>query len=128
MRDPSYERRFYDCTLSEKALYTSFLLVVALGYAMAMTYLYTSHEGHDQRPGVSIQDVADTYYGNRSGTRLEAAIRGPMAAYIELSDRNEIVAWLQDGARESDYLTTEEVLHGVPQSRYRSANPRSDKL
>ena len=66
MRDPSDERRFYDCTLSEKALYTSFLLVVALGYVMAMTYLYTSHEGHDQRPGVSIQDVADTYYGNRS--------------------------------------------------------------
>lgn len=108
MRDPSDERRFYDCTLSEKALYTSFLLVVALGYAMAMTYLYTSHEGHDQRPGVSIQDVADTYYGNRSGTRLEAAIRGPMAAYIEVSDRNEIVAWLKGGAGESDYLTTVE--------------------
>ena len=108
MTTPIHNRRFYDCTLSEKALYTCFLLVVALGYLMAMTYLYTSHEGHDQRPGVSIQDVADTYYGNRSGTRLEAAIRGPMAAYIEIADRNEVVAWLKDGARESDYSTSVE--------------------
>lgn len=108
MREPVRERRFYDCTLSEKVLYTCFLLVVALGYMMAMTYLYTSHEGHDQRPGVSIQDVADTYYGNRSGTRLEAAIRGPMAGYIERADRNQIVAWLKDGALESDYSQTVE--------------------
>lgn len=108
MKDPVRERRFYDCTLSEKVLYTCFLLVVALGYMMAMTYLYTSHEGHDQRPGVSIQDVADTYYGNRSGTRLEAAIRGPMAGYIERDDRNEIVAWLKDGALEGDYADTVE--------------------
>lgn len=108
MRERIRERRFYDCTLSEKVLYTSFLFIVALAYLMAMTYLYTSHEGHDQRPGVSIQDIADTYYGNRSGTRLEAAIRGPMAAYIQIADRNEIVAWLKDGARESEYSTTVE--------------------
>lgn len=99
------ERRFYDCTLSEKALYTSFLAIVALGYLMAMTYLYTSHQGHDGLPGVSIQDIAETYYGNRSGTRLEAAIRGPMAGYIQVNDRNEIVAWLKSGADEGAYMS-----------------------
>lgn len=99
------DRRFYDCTLSEKVLFTSFLLIVAMGYLMAMTYLYTSHEGHDGRPGVSIQDIADTYYGNRSGTRLEAALRGPMAAYIQLDNRNEVVAWLKSGAGEAEYAT-----------------------
>jgi hypothetical protein len=99
------ERRFYDCTLSEKALYTCFLAVIGVGYLMAMTYLYTSHQGHDGRPGVSIQDIAETYYGNRSGTRLEAAIRGPMASYIELGDRNQVVAWLKDGADQDTYTT-----------------------
>lgn len=96
-------RRFYDCSMSEKLLYTSFLLIMGVGYLMAMVFLYTTHQGHDGKPGLSIEDVADTYYGNRSGTRLEAAIRGPMAAYIELGDRNEIVAWLKSGAPEKDY-------------------------
>jgi hypothetical protein len=98
------ERRFYDCTLSEKALYTSYLCIVAIGYLMAMTYLYTSHQGHDGRPGVSIQDIADMYYGNRSGTRLEATIRGPMSGYIQIDDRNEVMTWLRRGAGEADYV------------------------
>lgn len=98
------DRRFYDCTLSEKALYTCFLVVIGIGYLMALAYLYASHQGHDGRPGVSIEDIADTYYGNRSGTRLEAAIRGPMAAYIELEDRHEVVAWLRSGADEDTFV------------------------
>ena len=100
------ERRFYDCTQSEKLLYTGFLLLMGSGYLMALVFLYTSHEGHDGKPGVSIEDVVDNYYGNRSGTRLEAALRGPMAGYLEQSeDRSEIVAWLKDGAAEPDYNT-----------------------
>jgi hypothetical protein len=101
------ERRFHDCSLSEKVLYTGFLALMGLAYLMAMTYLYTSHEGHDGKPGVSIQDIVDNYYGNRSGTRLEAAIRGPMAGYVQtLDDRALIVAWLQSGAPEQAYGET----------------------
>lgn len=98
------QRRFYDCGLSEKLLYTAFLLLMGVGYLMALVYLYTSHEGHDGKPGVSIEDIVDTYYGNRSGTRLEAAIRGPMAGYIQQpGDRHQIVAWLKSGASEKGY-------------------------
>lgn len=100
-------RRFYDCGLSEKLLYTAFLLLMGTGYLMAMVYLYTSHEGHDGKPGVSIQDIVDNYYGNRSGTRLEAAIRGPMAGYIQqIEDRHHVVAWLKSGASERGYRET----------------------
>ena len=99
-------RRFHDCALSEKLLYTAFLLLMGIGYLMALVYLYTSHEGHDRKPGVSIEDIVDTYYGNRSGTRLEAAVRGPMAGYVQQDeDRYEIVAWLKSGAPESGYRT-----------------------
>jgi len=96
-------RRFYDCTLNEKFLYTSFLLLAGVAYMMALTYLYTNYNGIDGKPGLSVEDVAENYYGNRSGTHLESAIRGPMAGYIETEHRNHIVAWLKSGAPEADY-------------------------
>ncbi|MFZ5609612.1 MAG: hypothetical protein ACOY99_08380 [Pseudomonadota bacterium] len=92
--------------MSEKLLYTSFLVIMGTGYLMAMVYLYTSHRGHDGKPGLSIEDIAYTYYGNRSGTRLEAAVRGPMADYIAPEDRNQVVAWLKSGAPEKTYGTS----------------------
>lgn len=96
-------RRFYDCPLSEKLLYTVFLLLMGIGYLMALAYLYASHEGHDGKPGLSVEDIVDTYYGNRSGTRLEASVRGPMAGYLLPEDRHQIVAWLKDGGAEREY-------------------------
>ena len=94
----------HDIDSSEKALYTAFLLLMLFGYLMALIYLYTSHQGHDNKPGVSIEDIADNYYGNRSGTRLEAAIRGTMAGNIQSSDdKNKIVLWLKDGAEQGGY-------------------------
>ncbi|MFA6971114.1 MAG: hypothetical protein WC208_06890 [Gallionella sp.] len=96
-------KRFYDRTVSEKLLYTSFLMLVGLGYLMAMSYLYVTHEMNDGKPGLSVEDVANSYYGNRSGTRLEAAIRGPMAGNISDDDRDVMVAWLKDGAQEEHF-------------------------
>jgi hypothetical protein len=95
--------RFYTKTVSEKLLYTSFLLLVGLGYLMAISYLYITHENNDGKPGLSLEDVASSYYGNRSGTRLEAAIRGPMAGFVSDEDRVLLVAWLKDGAEEDHY-------------------------
>lgn len=96
-------KRFYDRTVSEKLLYTCFLLLVGLGYMMATAYLYVTHEMNDGKPGLSIEDVANSYYGNRSGTRLEAAIRGPMAGNISIDDRDVMVAWLKEGAEEASF-------------------------
>ncbi len=96
-------RSFIDCSLAEKLLFTGYLLLTGIAYLMAMYYLYTSHQGHDGKPGDSIEDIVETYYGNRSGTKLEAAIRGPMAAYIEIEDRHVIVEWLKKDAPKEDY-------------------------
>ncbi|MAS40594.1 MAG: hypothetical protein CMQ43_03475 [Gammaproteobacteria bacterium] len=123
MKSSATLRRLCDCTPAEKTLYTSYLLVVGLGYLMAMVYLYTSHAGHDQRPGVSLEDVAANYYGNRSGTRLEAAIRGPMAGYISAEDRTEVVAWLKSGASRADYQVSVEPI--LERSCTGCHNPRS---
>lgn len=96
-------KRFYHCTVSEKLLYTCFLLLVGLGYLMATAYLFVTHVNNDGKPGLSITDVANSYYGNRSGTRLEAAIRGSMAGNINDDDRGIMVAWLKDGAEEEHF-------------------------
>ncbi|MDD2775240.1 MAG: hypothetical protein PHU06_04725 [Gallionella sp.] len=96
-------KRFYHCTVSEKLLYTCFLLLVGLGYLMATAYLFVTHVNNDGKPGLSITDVANSYYGNRSGTRLEAAIRGTMAGNISDDDRGIMVAWLKDGAEEEHF-------------------------
>lgn len=99
-------RRFYDCTFNEKLLYTSFLLLVGAAYLMAVTYLYTEYDGIDGQTGLSVEDVAENYYGNRSGTRLEAALRGPMADYIETEQRYHVVEWLKSGAQKEGYDKT----------------------
>ena len=96
-------RRFYDCSLNEKLLYTSFLLLAGVAYLMALAYLYTSYANIDGKPGLSVMDIAENYYGNRSGTRLESALRGPMAGYIDIEHRNHIVKWLKEGAPRADY-------------------------
>ncbi len=101
------QRCFSDCHLSEKLLYTGFLILMGTGYLMALSYLYETHQGDDGKPGLSVEDIVDTYYGNRSGTRLEAAIRGPMADFIlKVNDRHEIVAWLKDAAPRKAYTDT----------------------
>jgi hypothetical protein len=100
------KRSFRDCSMSERLLYTAFLLLMGIGYLMALTYLYTSNEDRDGKPGLSTEDIVNAYYGNRSGTKLEAAIRGTMAGYIQLEDRHRIVEWLASGAPEKNYLTT----------------------
>jgi len=92
-----------DCELSERLLYTSFVLLMGLGYLMALAYIYTSFENVDGKPGLSVEDIAEDYYGNRSGSRLEAAIRGPMSGYIQTKGRSKIVAWLKSGSSLQGY-------------------------
>jgi len=98
-------KRLQDCATSERLLYTAFLLLMGVGYLMALTYLYLTHQGLDGKPGLSVADIAQGYYGNRSGTRLEAAIRGPMAGFIQPEERHHIIAWLKSGAPEMDYAS-----------------------
>lgn len=83
---------------NEKLLFSAFLILVGVGYMMALTLIYFTDAGLDGKPGISVQDIADNYYGNRSGTRLEAAIRGPMQPQLRsLEERNIIVDWLKSG-------------------------------
>jgi hypothetical protein len=88
----------------EKLLYSAFLILAGIGYLMALGLIYAVDHNRDGKPGLSVQDIADDYYGNRSGTKLEAAIRGPMAPHLDSIDsRNTIVAWLKSGTPEAEF-------------------------
>jgi hypothetical protein len=99
-------RTFRDCSSSERTLFGLVLVVLGLGYVMAIGYLYMTHTGLDGKSGVTVQDLSISYYGNRSGTRLEQMLRGPMAIHRSQEDLNKIVAWLKSGADEAGYDKT----------------------
>ncbi|MGB8635255.1 MAG: hypothetical protein WCD66_13445 [Rhodanobacteraceae bacterium] len=96
-------RTFKDCSSSERTLYGLVMIVMGLGYCMALGYLYLTHAGLNGKPGISVQDIAIPYYGNRSGTRLELMLRGQMRDKISPDELDRVVAWLKSGSTEDEY-------------------------
>lgn len=96
-------RRFSDISVSEKLLDTCFLLILSVGYLLAIVYLYVTHAGLDNKPGLSMEDIVGTYYGNRSGTDLEASLNGSMKIMHSPEERKLIISWIHRGANEEEY-------------------------
>ncbi len=87
-----------------RALFTCFLLTMGLGFMAAMLLLFLQDVDPHRRMGMSlVPAISVKYYGDRSGTRLEAALRGSMSGRIGDRDRARIVGWLRDGATEEGY-------------------------
>ncbi len=107
-------KTFRDCSSSELTLYGLVMVVLGLGYVMALGYLYLTHQGLNGKPGISVQDIAISYYGNRSGTRLEMMLRGPMKGMRSQQDLDRIVAWLKSGADEKGY---DKIIHPIIEKR-----------
>jgi hypothetical protein len=97
-------RRFSSCSISEKILYTSFLLVIGAGYLVALANMYCTYEQIDGIPGFSVDDIAIKYHGSQHQTRLGTAINGIMEPNLKnKSDKELILKWIQSGAIESEY-------------------------
>jgi len=54
-----------------KALFTGYILAVGIGLMMAGAQVMLTHGMADGKLGVSIDDIVYSYYGNRSGSKLE---------------------------------------------------------
>lgn len=96
-------RRFSDCSVSEKLLDTFFILLIGTGYLLAMALLYATVAPMDGKPGLSAGDIVIKYYGNRSGTRLEEVMKGPMRQYHNPAEHEEVMAWIYSGATQTVY-------------------------
>ena len=67
---------------SQRVLYTAALLILGLGYFFALLNVYFTYAG---RAGgnpllLSYEDIVVAYSGSGKGSRLEAALRGPMSS------------------------------------------------
>ncbi len=96
-------RRFYDCSVSEKLLYTLFIAILGTGYTFAMILLFVTVSTGDGEGGLSVDDIVIKYSGNRSGTRLEQALSAQMKAHRTEGEYLNITRWINSGASEAGY-------------------------
>lgn len=86
-----------------KMLFSGYLLVIALGYGMALMQILATHGMADGKLGLSLADIVYSYYGNRSGSVLESKLNGSMKAHASEEERFQIVQWVRDGASQAEF-------------------------
>ena len=99
-------RHFQELPVSMRVLFTGALLTIGMGYLFALIYVYTSDSGRDGQPGLSVDDIIISYSGSSKGSKIEAALQGPMSAMLSSGDRTQVVSWVRGGAAKAAYETT----------------------
>jgi hypothetical protein len=100
-------RHYSELPYSQRVLYTATLLVLGLGYLFALIYLYHTYAGRaGGNPYVlAYSDIVAAYSGTGKGSRLEAALRGPMSTMLPRDDAAKVIAWVQQGSKKDEYET-----------------------
>ena len=88
---------------SLKALFTGYLVVVAVGYLMAIVQIQLTHGLADGKYGLSVDDIVYSYYGNRTNSLLENKRQGSMKPMETDDEREKIISWVHAGATEEAY-------------------------
>ena len=86
-----------------KALFAGYLLVIGVGLCMAGLQILLTHGMADGKFGLSVDDIVYSYYGDRTGSKLESMLNGPMKANAPAETRLEIIKWARDGAPQSKW-------------------------
>ena len=89
-----------------KSLFTGYLVVVAVGYLMAIVQIQFTHGMADGELGLSTDDIVYSYYGKRSGSTLESKLNGSMKMKAPEADRLKIINWVRKGANEKSFNDT----------------------
>jgi len=97
-------RRFTDLSVSERMLFTIFLITIGLGYFFALANTYYTHANRDGKPGLSVEDIKIAYYGKSDITRLGAGLNGGMADNLEFPRQKDVIfKWIENGADEATF-------------------------
>lgn len=86
-----------------KVLFSGYLLAIGLGLAMAGLQIMLAHGMADGKPGLSLNDIVYSYYCNRSGSKLESMLHGPMKQMGTPEARIDIIEWARKGAPEAEW-------------------------
>jgi hypothetical protein len=95
---------FSELPYSMRVLYTATLLILGLGYIFGLIYVVHTYSGRDGNPSsLSYEDLVIAYSGSGKGSRLEAALRGPMSSMLPADEISVVIAWVQQGADRAKY-------------------------
>lgn len=86
-----------------KVLFIGYLLVIGLGLLMAGLQIMLTHGMADGKPGLSMDDIVYSYYGNRTNSKLEAKLHGSMKEMGTPEAHLEIIKWVRSGSTEADW-------------------------
>lgn len=70
---------------------------------MAGLQIMLTHGMADGKPGLSVDDIVYSYYGNRSGSKLEIMLNGAMKDKAPAETRLDIIKWAEEGAPEAKW-------------------------
>ena len=65
-------------SLTNRVLFSGFLIVIGIGLLMSGLQILLTHGMADGEPGLLKKDIVYSFYGNRSGSKLETALNGKM--------------------------------------------------
>jgi len=93
---------------SQRVVYTAALLVLGLGYLFALLNVYFTYAGKAGGNPMMLTpaDLIVAYSGSGKGSRLESALRGPMAGMLPADERGTVMAWAAEGGPRPDYDKT----------------------
>ncbi len=95
--------RLPELNLPLKVLFTGYLLCIGAGLLTAGMQIMLTHGMADGEFGLSVDDVVYSYYGNRTGTKLETMLNGQMKAMASPEIRFEIIKWAREEAPEDQW-------------------------
>jgi hypothetical protein len=98
-------RHYSELPYSQRVLYTATLIVLGMGYLFALINLFHTYAG---RAGgnpmmLTVDDLVVAYSGSGKGSRIEAALRGPMSRMLPADEVTTVVAWVEAGAERAGY-------------------------
>ena len=83
---------------------------MGVGYLFAILYLFLIDvEPHAKHEIGLVQAVIVKYYGQRGGTRLEAALDGAMGENITGAQKKQIVDWIRNGATAEEFVEVQAI-------------------
>ena len=88
---------------SIKVLFIGYLLATGLGLSLAGLQIMLTHGMADGKPGLSIDDIVYSYYGDRTGSKLEGKLNGSMREMGTPEVRLDIIKWVRNGAPQAEW-------------------------
>ena len=79
------------------------LLTVLGGLVASATHLVRQHQGRDERPGLSLDDLRGAFHGVRTTAPLRAVLARQHPPGLPAADRDALLRWLDGGRLSEDY-------------------------